>query len=86
MTSKAFLFRLVLSGHAGSSHRPVSSPHWKLACELVYKPTLQSSKAAQSVRTSGGKALRMANWNVDVRGRTQYVPPTLDTPQLGSKS
>jgi len=28
MTSKAFLFRLVLSGHAGFSHRPVPSPQW----------------------------------------------------------
>ena len=84
MTSKALLFRLVLSGHAGSSHRPVPSPQWK----LVYKPksTFQSSKAAQSVRTSGEKTLQMANWNVDVCGRTQYVPPTQDTPQLRSKS
>ena len=76
----------MLSGHAGYSNRPVPTPKWKLACELVYKPTLQSSKAAQSVRTSGEIALRMANRNVDVRGRTQFVPPTWDTPQLGSKS
>jgi len=82
MTSKAFLFRLVLSGHVGSSHRLVPSPQWK----LVYKPTLQSSKAAQSVGTSEEKALQMAKWNVDVRGRTQYVPSAWDTPQRESKS
>lgn len=69
MTTKAFLFRLVLSGHAGYSNRPVPTPKRKLACELVYKPTLLYSKAAQSVRTGGGIALRMANRNVDVPGR-----------------
>jgi hypothetical protein len=79
----------VLSSHAGSSsHWPVSSPQWKLACELIYKPTStsQSSKAAQSVNTSREKTLPLANWNADIRGRTQYMPPTWDTLQLGSKS